>query len=188
MKKLPALGIITLLLLLVACSNNNNEVESGNIPEDEAEAIPQQSPELHLSLTTRSLPVQNFQGAKGTVSWIYYSASGEHPLDFWKGTLGGINFRLFVGQLESSYDSEIQMHFSHFPPSTVTVHRWRTEFIGMSAEMWNKYEPIKVIDNIIFINDTGYDYIYEVIAIWEQDDDMPINAKAFYTFRINGGR
>jgi len=153
--------------------------------------IPPQSPHLYLSLNTGDFPAQNFRAAQGTTSWFFFfEASGFHPLCFWTESQDCIDFSEFIGQLEEagSSDNKIQLQFSHFPPDTVMVRRWRTEFIGMSSEMWNRYELVEVNDNIIFINDTGYDYIYEVEALWGPNDNMSIGARAFYTFRINSVR
>jgi len=197
MKKVLVLGAILLFLftLFAGCNNRNGEINpprGPNVNVDDPvtvdDDIPSQSPQLYVSLITGDLSAQDFRAAQGTVSWIYYEASGEHPLDFWKETLDGIDFSLFIGQLEDSNGGEIQLQFSHFPPNTVVVQRWSSEFIGMSDQMWNRYDPVEINDNIIRVTDTGNDYIYQVIAIWEQDDNMPVSAKAFYTFRINSGR
>jgi hypothetical protein len=146
----------------------------------EREGIPGRSPHLYVSLSTAGLPTQNFRAAQGSTSWfLVYDASAEHPLDFWRETWDCIDFNAFIGQFEGTDSGEIDLRFSHVPPDTMYVRRWRTEFIGMASEMWDIYEPVEVNDNIIRINDSGYDYIYQVEARWER------GGWASYTFRIN---
>ena len=158
----------------------------------ESEGIPGRSPQLYVSLRTVGLPTQNFRAAQGSTSWfLVYDASGEHPLDFWRETWDCIDFNAFIGQFEGADNGEIELKFSQFPPDTMYVRRWRTELIGMVSEMWNIYEPVEVNDNIIRINDSGYDYIYQVEARWERYDytmPVPISGWASYTFRINRAR
>ena len=151
--------------------------------------IPARSPQLYLNLNTGGLSTQNFRAAGGTTSWfLFYQASGSHPLNFWRETQRDIDFNAFIGQLENTGNGEIELLFSHFPPDTVYVRRWRAEFIGMVSEMGNIYEFVEVNDNIIRISNSGYDYIYEVEARWVRGDDIPIMGRAFYTFRINSAR
>jgi len=178
-KKVFALGAILLFLftLLVGCNYYNEEIDSSN------------SPRLFVNLKTGELPVQNFRAAQGTTSWfLSYQASGFHPLCFWTEMQDGTDFNEFIGRFEDISEGEIQLQFSHFPPDTVVVRKWRAEFIGMTSQMKNRYELVEVNHNVIRINDKGYDYIYEVQAIWEQRNDMSGTAKAFYTFRIDSGR
>jgi hypothetical protein len=147
------------------------------------EDVPGRSPQLYVGLSTVGLQTQNFRAAQGSTSWfLVYDASAEHPLDFWRETWDCIDFNAFIGQFEGVGSGEIELRFSHFPPDTMYVRRWRTEFIGMASEMWNIYEPVEVNDNIIRVNDSGYDYIYQVEARWER------GGWASYTFRINSAR
>ena len=151
--------------------------------------IPARSPRLYLSLNTGGLSTQNFRATGGTTSWfLFYQASGFHPLDFWRETQSDIDFNAFIGQLEDTGNGEIELIFSHFPPDTVYVRRWRAEFIGMASDMRSVYGLVEVNDNIIRISDNGYDYIYEVEAIWIRGDYIPVKGRVSYTFRINSAR
>ena len=161
------------------------------VPWERPEGVPERSPNLYVSLRAGELSIQNFRGAQGTTSWLSYQATGVHPLYFWTESMNDIDFSKYRVQFEGGDSGEIELRFSgDFSPDTLTVKRWRAEFIGISG-MENRYEIIEINDNVIYLIDNGFDYIYEVIARWSWDGDLIIGGcggQAQYTFRVDSAK
>jgi len=162
---------------------------------------PESSPSLYISVGAEGTELHRIRAAQGTTSWfpafafmdripdrrhrsgLWLEASGEHPLDFWSETWECIDFNAFRADVGSgSNNIEVRLDFG-FPPTSLSVRRWSTEFIGMASEMWNTYEVIEVTGNVFFIHNDGSDYIYEVVASWAHGEHSFGNAS--YTFRLN---
>jgi hypothetical protein len=170
------------------------------VREFELADIPGQSPQLYINIIADGLPPQRLQAAKGTTSWFPagafmdrwqvgdtisggYEATGDHPLNFWRETWECIDFDLFRTGLDGTEGViEIRLE-SNFPPTSLYVRRWSTELIGTASEMWNDYEPVEVIGNLLRIHNDGNDYIYEVEARWARGEHS--FGRASYTFCLN---
>ena len=167
----------------------------------ELDDIPDSSPSLNISIGTEGTELHRIRAAQGTTSWFPafafmdriqtgdtvpgfgYEASGEHPLDFWRETWECIDFGAFRADVGSGINNiEVRLDFG-FPPTSLSVRRWSTDFIGMTSEMWNIYEAIEVTGNVFFIHNDGSDYIYEVVASWARGEHS--FGSASYTFRLN---
>ena len=153
-------------------------------------SIPEKTPNLYVSFNTGNSPRQRFQAGQLSRNWNPmtfdrqgnqvggYCASALHALDSWEW--GDYREETIVSL--DGISGEVRLRFSNnFPPHTLYVRRWRTEFIGMGLYVKDQYEPIELENNIFRVNDNGYDYIYEVDAKWEQ-------GRSSYTFRINSGK
>ena len=167
--------------------------------EGEFVNIPERTPQLYVSFSAESSPVQHFQAVQLSNNWFPYfhdenafltggfCASSHHPLDvwaldlsdFWDVDLNKITFSLDVTE------AEIQLQFSdNFLPHHLYVRRWPANFTssvnygGSDMDLWFQYEVIEIHNNIFRINADGNDYIYEVDAIWLQ-------GRSSYTFRID---
>ena len=167
----------------------------------ELEGIPERSPSLYIYISADGLETQHFRAAQGTTSWspafaftdriqigdtiqggMGYEATGFHPLDFWQESWVGIDLNPFMVSLKS-IDGEIEISLSfHFPPTSVYLKRWSADYIGMSSEMWNDYEPIELSNNVFRVSSGSNDYIYEVVASWTRGD--VVFGRVFYTFRL----
>jgi len=167
--------------------DNASPCESTIVPIEsrlELEDIPEQIPSIYANISENGLDTQRIRVASGSASWSYLEASGDHPLDFWEESWDCIDFNAFRASLEHT-ESEVEISFtSDFPPTSLTVRRWNTEFIGMSPEMWNNYEHVEITDNTIRIHNDGNDYIYQLEARWIHGDTQI--GWASLTFRLDG--
>lgn len=156
-------------------------------------------------------------GIQLATSWTIYDGEGNyvttmtdspHPLqlnprDFYFATLHMVHLQDFDIDLQYLLDERpyITMSFTtdhppighsrpprHYPPQTISVTRWRAEYLGRPEAEGEAVETIFREDlaaawifpyAIPFIDD-GHDYIYVIEAWWPQ-------GRSQYVFRVNSG-
>ena len=156
--------------------------------------VPETTPRLYVNLHIQDLPLQKFRAAQLSGIWdacpidamvcpegSSYSSSADHPLDFWVAEeWDQTHFDQFIAYLKDE-EGKVELQFTdNFPPDSITVRRWRSEFAGMAWEVEFQYEPVEIEGHVFHVTDDRYDYIYEVNASWEQ-------GYSSYAFRINSG-
>jgi len=166
MKKTITLGIVLFLVMIIAvCSQPQIQ------PQTTLGA-----PLLSVSLQTDGMPIKRINAAQLTTSWyppdgINYEADADNPLDL--GDYSRITLHL------ENMSGEIELEFSDgYLPQSMSIQRWRAEYVDRGTEMWNKGEPVSLERNKFLISDDGYDYIYEVYASWEDGNSR-------YAFRLD---
>ena len=169
------IALVAVFLVLSSCATNENT------PTIKA-------PSLYVYFGEE----QRVQAIQLTTDWSYYDEHGNligsilfdspHPLqkneqDFDESTLQLVHRQDWM--LDWQF---IGLDFT-YEPVDITVTRWRLEHLN--ATNIPEGAPIELIaptlqDYRIPIFDVGYDYIYMVIARWQ-------NGSSIYAFRANGG-
>jgi len=173
-------------------NDSETALEMPTIDVNYGKEVPESRPRLYLVFETENSSLQYFESAQLSGSWGWscigadhcteggYSASADHPLDFWiaEEWTQDILDRYLV--YLNSTEGRVELQFSDdFLPHTIYVRRWHEEFLGQGAsDIIFQYESIELDGHTFYITNDGHDYIYEVRAIWAQGNSS-------YTFRIN---
>ena len=152
------------------------------------ENSPESVPALDLVLLVDDASEQRIHAIQLTTSWSVtykdgtgrgYESDSCHALQVRMDDY--IERTLFL----CNADNEIAMEFSdNYPPDSISVQRWLAIYAGDAnrnvGDLWDKGEPVKIVDNVLLISDDGNDYVYETHAIWS-------NGNSYYTFRTESG-
>jgi len=149
---------------------------------------PEKAPVLEVALINDNSSEQRVETLQLTTSWSVnyedgtstgYEADSPHPLQLQQTSFAEAT--LYITNLSA----EIVLQFSDdYPPQTVTVQRWLSEYAYGSQniqEHLGNSERITLSGSSIHVDDDGHNYIYEICATW-------INGKSWYSFRVFTGR
>ena len=178
MKKTVIRKILLIVLLTLSAYFLRNEYFGGydnTVPEigqSESKNPQNKPPSLYISSIDENSPEQNFYAERLTSQW---SAIGEDGRTVTTLTDS-------AGALQLSDYSEITFHvygdagkiamqFSNdYQPQTVSIRRWDTKYLTMESDVgfWDEGEQIESDGNVIYIDNDGVDFIYEVHACWAE--------------------
>ena len=152
-----SIAIMFLIVLLSAC---------------DTQRIPAKAPSLNIALfVAGDLKIEDIQAAQLTTSWTDskgggYEADSLHPLQI--RDYSEITFDFMHSDLENSvYELEIQFG-DKYPPQSVSVLRWNAIHMGTDSNaVWDDGETVELIDNRFSVENNGCNYVYEVMARWE---------------------
>jgi len=187
------LVLIILLVLGTGCGRavNENEQQQEIAGDQESETSPDyicdMIPKLEVVLSNNNMPKQQVSAIQLVASWSAPDENGDiigvnidspHPL-----RLSPDDLEQFTVTLNGSGDV-IELLFTNVDfPQNISICRWYAWYANGAqdiSEYVDKGEAVAIEGNIIKLNDDGQDYIYEVVAKWEQ-------GYCYYAFRTLSG-
>jgi len=180
MNRIIAFGIA--LVLVVALSMGCGipiDTEVGGM-----QPVHERVPLLSVTLISDDSSEQSVQALQLTGSWTVNGNNGNSQITHWDSAhalqIRPIDFNVATLYL-SSTSGEIKMLFSdNYWPTSISVQRWNAEYAKGDqdiSDVMDKGEPVEISEGIIRAGDDGYDYVYEIYAVWTEGN-------SYYTFRV----
>jgi len=140
-------------------------------------------PRLDVVFSSGSTPEQQIRAMQLTTSWTFVDENGDggsimldspHPLQIHPSDFNEVTLNM------DGNSGVIELQFSNAgQPDSISVTRWYAEYVSGNQDIsgvLDKSEPVAISGNTVSVSNDGFDYVYEVYAIWPE-------GSSYFTFR-----